>query len=435
MMERENLNARVRFLPSRVFSARSRWRNRLGRAGSAALTVFSVLAASVAFGAASAIESNAPVPLRFAPQDDSVLLAPFLPPKSDLTGCAVLIVPGSAADVGRETQLAKWLNTQGIAAFILRRSPTAVDQNLTAADLAQALRYLREHAAALGLSSRHVGLLGFGHGAELAAAALAAPHDLGPAGSSAPETVDHTLTRPAFLALIGGASLPTVGKGEWPPTFLVGSARSSDGMSSMIELWGRLRTARVPVDAHFFARADVASGLAADQASLGPWPEMLHAWLRASGFLTEAPRLALKGMVYLDGQPLAQGYVIFTPVDTASSGTGPVIGRVLNSTAGVPIGEFSLPAAQGPVAGRYRVDVRQNMTRWLSNSFSGDLVNARGAPTPAQAYFGHHRQLEPSIDDQHSYVRVHPTDREEATIEFQPGAQDNLQLKIEVFSR
>jgi hypothetical protein len=162
---------------------------------------------------------------------------------------------------------------------------------------------------------------------------------------------------------------------------------------------------------------------------------MLHAWLQASGFLTDATRVAIKGMVLLDGRPLAHGYVIFTPLEGTGPGTGPVIGRVLNATVGVPIGEFSLPAEQGPVAGRYRVDVRQDMAWWLSNAFSGDLVNARRGATPAQAYFGHHRRLEPSIDDQRSYPKMHPTDHEDATIEFRPGAAANLQLKIEVFSR
>lgn len=395
---------------------------------------FSALAATFSLGAAEPAVAEQPALLRFTAQENGPWLVPFLPAKETHTGCAVLIVPGSDSDYGRETQLARWLSTQGIAGFLLHPSSRSTDKNITDAEVAQARRYLRTHGDTWAISPRRLGLLGFSEGAELAAAAAASDDRDTAASSVPPNAAEQPPARPAFLALIGGSALRAVEKGAWPPTFLVGSARASDGMSSLIELWGRLRTARVPVDAHFFARAAAASGLAPDQPSLGPWPEMLHAWLRASGFLTEAPHVAIKGIVLLDGQPLAHGYVIFTPVDAVSSGTGPIIGRVLNSTVGGPIGEFSLSAEQGPVASRYRVDVRQNMTRWLSNAFSGDLVNARGTPTPAQAYFGHHRRLEPSIDDQHSYPRVHPTDREDATIEFQPGADANLQLKIEVFS-
>jgi hypothetical protein len=144
--------------------------------------------------------------------------------------------------------------------------------------------------------------------------------------------------------------------------------------------------------------------------------------------------MPIKGMVYLDGRPLPHGYVIFTPMDFV--GAGPIVGRVMNSTANTPIGQFSVSSGQGPIAGRYKVDVRQNMNRWLSNSFSGGLVGGRGAtPTPEQVHFGHHRVLAPSIDDQRSYTKVRPSDSQDYVIEFASGAEANLDLKIEVFSK
>jgi hypothetical protein len=433
MKEQENLNARVIPAPRILASDCGRMSGRRKLPGFIAGAAFFGLVAAVSFGASASGASGEPAPLRITAQEESASLVPFLPSPETSTGCAVLIVPGSDARSERETLLARWLNTRGIAGFILRRGLQTTDKNAADTAIDQAVRYLRGRSVALGISSRRVGVLGFGSGAEFAAKA-AYRRDLA-ADSTAPEAGDPKLGHPDFVALIGGSTLPAEGTGALPPTFLVGSARSSDGMSGLLELWGRLRAAHVPVDAHFFARAEAAAGLVSDQPSLGPWPEMLHAWLQASGFLTDATRVAIKGMVLLDGRPLAHGYVIFTPLEGTGPGTGPVIGRVLNATVGVPIGEFSLPAEQGPVAGRYRVDVRQDMAWWLSNAFSGDLVNARRGATPAQAYFGHHRRLEPSIDDQRSYPKIHPTDREDATIEFRPGAAANLQLKIEVFSR
>jgi hypothetical protein len=79
-------------------------------------------------------------------------------------------------------------------------------------------------------------------------------------------------------------------------------------------------------------------------------------------------------MAYLDGRILPHGYVVFTPVGFV--GAGPVVGRVINSTANVPIGQFTVPATQGPTPGRYRVEVHQNANRWLSNSFTS---SAKGA--------------------------------------------------------
>jgi len=338
------------------------------------------------------------------------------PPAKNSTGGAVLIVPGTGATADA-LPLARWLNDRGLAAFVL--PPTA-----TAAETASALRHVRAHAADLKISPQRIALLGFASGAATAATLAYDP-------SSAADSA-----RPDLLALIWGApaTLPAAGDGvKFPPTFLVGSTATGDHPSPTINLWTKLRAARSPVDAHFFARADLTSVLASGNPSAAAWPELFFNWARFSGLLTAEPRVPLKGMAYLDGRPLPHGYIIFTPLDAA--GVGPVIGRVINSTAGVAIGEFSVPAGQGPLAGRYKVDVRQNMHRWLSNSFSGALVQTRGAaPTPEQAHFGHHRVLSPSIADQLSFTKVRPTDAQDYVIEFKPDPAANLDLKIAVFS-
>jgi acetyl esterase/lipase len=366
--------------------------------------------------------------------DTRPALYPFLPPPDRGNGCAVLIVPGDGAKAGEAdgegAQMAEWLSDRGIAGFVLRYG-TPTGRNTSVADVGRAMQYLRTHAADLRISPRRVGVLGFAAGAALAAAA-GYDEAAGAAGSSA-AGAGNVSRRPDFVALIWGSALPSGPLAGAPPTFLAGSAGAGDGPAGMIELWTKLRAAHVPVDAHFFAHADPASGLERGNVSPVTWPGIFATWVRFAGFLTDAPRLPVKGRVYLDGRVLPHGYVVFTPIDFV--GAGPVVGRVFNSTAGAPLGEFFLPADQGPVAGRYKVDVRQNMNRWLSNSFSGDLVNVRGVPTPAQSSFGHYRQLAPSIDDQHSFTKVHPADRDDYIVEFKPDAEANMDLRIEVFSR
>jgi hypothetical protein len=381
------------------------------------------------------------IPLEGAPEVKGAAAGPgpalyaFLPGFENNTGCAVLILPSGGPKAGEiagaGTQMARWLNERGIAGFVLRYHGQPQERSVAVSEASRAVSYLRAHAGALGISPRRIGALGFAAGADLAADL--AYHQPPEAGAGGNDSGGKVSSRPDFVALIWGSSLPGAVIAAAPPAFLVGSTAAGDGLSGMIDLWTQLRTAHVPVDAHFFVHADPASGLAQGNPSLGAWPGMFQAWLSFSGFMTDAPRVAIKGLVFLDGRVLPHGYVIFTPLDFV--GAGPVVGRVINSTAGVPLGEFSLPADQGPVAGRYRVDVRQNMNRWLSNSFSGDLVNVRGAATPAQSYFGHHRLLAPSIDDQRSYTKVHPSDREDYIVEFKPGAGANLDLKIDVFSK
>ncbi len=331
-----------------------------------------------------------------------------LAPADRHTGASVVIVSPVDAQ-----PLVRWLNERGIAGLALSASATG-------ADAARAVQELRSRAAELKLSVTRIALLGFAGGADVVAEAAYQP--IGEATAA---------SRPDFAALIWPTKVPSVtSESRPPPTFVVGSTDATDNPAG-VELWQKLRAARVPVDAHLFTRADRATLLAAGNLSAGAWPEMFFAWARFSGLLTDAPRVAVKGMVHLDGRPLPHGYVIFTPIDFV--GVGPIVGRVLNSTAGVPIGQFSISAAQGPVAGRYKVEVRQNMNRWLSNSFSGDLVSGRGGLTPEKAHFGHHRVLAPSITDQRSFAKVRPGDAEDYVVELRSGADANLDVKIEVF--
>jgi acetyl esterase/lipase len=342
-----------------------------------------------------------------------------LPPSNLHTGGAVVIVSPTDA-----TPLVRWLNERGLAAWALPSSANA-------ADAARAVGELRARAGELKLSPSRIALLGFAAGADLAADA--AYHRSGDADPGASDPVARLSSRPALVALIWPTTPPAPPAGtKPPPTFLIGSTRADDTLSGSIELWTALRAMRSPVDAHFFSRADRSSVMAADNPSVGAWPEMFFAWARFSGLLTDQPRLPVKGMVLLDGRPLPHGYVIFTPID--SVGVGPVVGRALNSTFGVGMGEFTIAGAAGPIAGRYKVDVRQNMNRWLSNSFSGDLVGGRGGMTPEKAHFGHHRVLAPSIEDQRSFTKVRPGDAQDYIVEFKPDAGANLGLKIEVFS-
>jgi hypothetical protein len=361
---------------------------------------------------------------------------PFLPSADKNTGGAVLIVPGVPFD-GRSAdneavQLALWLNEHGIAGFVFRPAAKVDDTPAATAEVNRAVRLLRAQATKFQISPRRIAALGFGRGAELLSDTVYMAAAGGAAPGANPE--ENLAGRPDLVALVWGARVPATIPANSPPTFLVGSTRTEDGMSGIVDLWTKLRSARVSVDAHFFAKADATAGIAAGNPSLSAWPESFFVWSRFNGFLTDQPRVPIKGMVYLDGRLLPHGYVIFTPVDFV--GAGPIVGRVLNSNANIPLGQFSVPAGQGPIAGRYKVDVRQNMNRWLSNSFSGGLVGGRGAtPTPEQMHFGHHRVLAPSIDDQRSYTKVRPSDSQEYIVEVKPGAEANLDLKIEVFSK
>ncbi len=331
---------------------------------------------------------------------------PYLPAVGAATGAGVVVVPGQmdASTIQRDgTDVAAWLNRHGIAAFVLRYRASRAD---AMADVGRALQDVRASAAAFGIDPSRLGAIGFGAGAALAA-----------------ETVfTRSSVRPDFMALIGGSAPLPPDAAQPPPTFLVASTRAADDQGGAVDLWARLRAVKTPVDAHFFARAEASVGLAAGDAAVGTWPQSFFNWMRYRGYLTKEPRVPLRGMALLDGRPLPHGYVVLTPVGFV--GAGPIVCRVMNSTAGVPIGQFTVPAAQGPTPGRYRVAVYQNASRWLSNSFTG--------PQTRDPAFGHARILSPSLDDQRVYTRVRPSDTTDYLIDIAAGGGQDL--RIEVFS-
>lgn len=387
-------------------------------------------AAILSLGAPLAGAAAAPIRLFAEAGASPATLLPFPAPAGKSTGAAVVIVPpgATAAADGESIQFARWLNDHGIAGFVLNggaKPATSVDVN-------RAVQHLRAHATDLKVAPKRIAVLGFARGAEVAADA--AYVQVVEAKADASDPVAKMSGRPDLLGLVWGASVPEVIPADAPPTFLVGSTNPADNMSGMIDLWTKLRGAKISVDAHLFAKADANAGLGTGHPSLSTWPDMFFAWSRFSGFLSDEPRVPVKGMVYLDGNVLASGYVVLTPLDAPA--TGPVVGRVLNSTANVPIGQFSIPAKQGPIAGRYKIEVYQNMNRWLSNSFTGGLTGGRGGTvTPEQAYFGHHRVLSPSIGDQQIFRKMHPGDTKDYIVEIKPDPAANLDLKIEVFSK
>ena len=68
-----------------------------------------------------------------------------------------------------------------------------------------------------------------------------------------------------------------------------------------------------------------------------------------SGSRDELPREPVSGTVRMDGQPLAEGAIQFTP-----AGSG---GPAISYTAPIENGQFSIPRADGLVPGSYKVSI------------------------------------------------------------------------------
>ena len=115
-----------------------------------------------------------------------------------------------------------------------------------------------------------------------------------------------------------------------------------------------------------------------------------------------------------------------------------MIGYVFGTVA-LP-GEFVVRAERGPTPGRYRVEVRQDTTRWASNARDPVLQKTQqklregGALTKLDVdewvAWARSRDYSPSIDDQRVYRRRRPGDAEEMTVDIQAGSENRLDLEI-----
>ena len=203
----------------------------------------------------------------------------------------------------------------------------------------------------------------------------------------------------------------------------------------MADLYANLSRAKVPVEAHFFAHGVHGVGFAQGDPVLGAWPELMWTWLRAGGFLTDQPRVAIRGIVTVDGEPLAHGCVILTPLDAPNS--PPAVAYVMNT--GPVRGEFSLPASQGPTPGRYRIEVRQDAARWMSNSrdpvMSSMSVKARnGTITDAERRewiaYARKRDLSPSLSEERVFGSRRSDGKGEIIAEIQGGGESRINLDL-----
>jgi acetyl esterase/lipase len=379
--------------------------------------------------------------------EDKPAIIPYLPAANQNTGTAILICPGGGF-TNRATDhegvlIAQWLKARGVAGFVLRyRIRPLYTPNDATADGQRAMRYIRSHAAEFHIAPDRIGMIGFSAGAELVSNAA---YKAQAANPQAADPVERVSSQPNFQILAYGSSpMPAQapsGDLTIPPTFLFCTAEDVGHLRGMVDLYAALRKANVPVESHFFVNGEHGVGFAAGDPVLGEWPNLMFNWMRSGGFLTGDKRMPVEGIVKLDGAPLPRGYVIFTPLNRSNNLNAPVVVAPVFNTGPV-LGQFTVKQSQGLVPGRYRVEIRQDATRWQSNARDQMLIkmtqkSRAGQLTEEDRREWHEharkRNLSPSIEGQRIYRRQRPKDKNELAVEIKAGVENRLQ--IDVFSR
>jgi acetyl esterase/lipase len=228
-------------------------------------------------------------------------------------GKAIVVCPGGgygALAIDHEgKQIAQWLNSQGISAFVLRyrlgpryRHPSMLN------DAQRALRTVRARAAEFHVNPAKIGIMGFSAGGHLSATA-ATHFDAG--NASAEDGIERASSRPDFAILaypvvtfteeayvhkgsrrnlLGDSPDPklvenlsnerAVTRGT-PPVFLFHTdADTGVPPENSVLFYLALRKHGVPAELHIYEKGPHGVGLAWSDVALASWPGRLADWLR-----------------------------------------------------------------------------------------------------------------------------------------------------------
>ena len=249
---------------------------------------------------------------------DQPSLTIFLPVKNQANGTGVIVCPGGSygalASNHEGRQVANWLNSLGIAAFVLKyRLGPRYHHPIELGDAQRAIRLVRGHASEYGITPDRLGVMGFSAGGHLAAT-MGTHFDNGNAAD--PDTMQRASSRPDFLVLgypVISFTTPYAHQGslhnllgdnpdpklmqslsnelqvtaQTPPTFLFHTTEDKTvPVENSVLFYLALRKAGVAAEMHIFERGPHGVGLALRDPALALWPELLANWFRMRGLLS-----------------------------------------------------------------------------------------------------------------------------------------------------
>src|SRR5436190_3147236 len=147
---------------------------------------------------------SGPAPGALGTQDSDIpAMTVFLPRTMTPNTPAVVVCPGGGyvnlAMNHEGRQVASYLNSLGVAAFVLRsRLGPRYHHPIELGDAQRALRTLRSHAAEWRLDPARIGILGFSAGGHLA---MSASTHFDTGNPSASDVIDRANSRPDFTVL------------------------------------------------------------------------------------------------------------------------------------------------------------------------------------------------------------------------------------------
>lgn len=239
----------------------------------------------------------------------------YLPAKRVATGQAVLVCPGGGYGVlaydWEGTDIAKWLNSKGIAAIVLKYRLPNTQSNIIPhltplMDAERAMRMVRANASRWNIQPNRIGVMGFSAGGHLAS--TLGTH-FSPGKPDAADTIDQQSSRPDFMVLVypvitmdekithGGSRSNLLGaapsadlirrysnelqvNAQTPPTFLL-HATDDKGVpvENSLLFYQALKNHSVPAEMHIYPYGGHGFSLAIGKGYLQTWTDRCIDWM------------------------------------------------------------------------------------------------------------------------------------------------------------
>jgi endo-1,4-beta-xylanase len=219
-------------------------------------------------------------------------LTAYLPIAEKNTGVAMVVAPGGGYThlaIDKEGHdIARWLNTMGVAALVLKyRLPRTEGHKYTietaVADAKRAVRLVRSRAGEWNFDPERIGMMGFSAGGDLAARA-AMGFDKGQPGAA--DAVERQSSRPDFLAL-GYPLIPNelAVTAETPPAFLVHADDDRLTAEHSVRFYLALKKAGVSAELHVYSKGGHGFGILNRDLPVSGWPVRFEQWLAQTDLL------------------------------------------------------------------------------------------------------------------------------------------------------
>jgi len=218
----------------------------------------------------------------------------FLPPRDKASGAAMVVAPGGGHKqlvIEKEGwEVADWLNSLGIAAFVLKyRLARAPESKYTLpeqvyADAARAMRLVRSRSREWSVDPARIGFIGFSAGGEVAGM-IETKFDAGKPDAEDP--IERVSSRPDFTVLVYPWYRPGAMRADAPPlfpvpedappVFLICADDDRSHVEPTVKFYLELEAKRVPSEMHIYGYGGHGFALRATQkpAPVMSWPERL----------------------------------------------------------------------------------------------------------------------------------------------------------------